>query len=195
MDDVLKNNILFNLHFVPGFKRSEFVINHLELQNITSEKHPELLESIMSEFKSSIGILNSKQFENLTQLSSKEFNASTIRRKLDIYNVKAECYESILKFFKEFNLNYEQIIGNYNNLLKVEITPQNVKTIIKQGWIGDLETNPEDGKLNIVKIPAFVTSGMKKRFFLAKIFKTIPVKYKDKIRYRVYFLNPRIVIS
>jgi len=192
MKKLNKTALMYELHFIPSFKRKDFIQNVLKEQEVKDAEA--LTETILEEFDASIGILNLKQFENLIQIIKTNFSLSTLGTKLDLYNVKPEYIESILKFCKEYHQNLES--NDFEEILStdLEITLQNFKKIIKQGWIGDWESNPEDDQLSMVKIPAFIESGKKKRFFLAKIFKTIPIKYKDKIRYRIYFSNPRIVV-
>lgn len=194
MKKLNKIKLIYDLHYIPGHKRIDFVQGLLESMNYTSESQTELTNSILDDFYNSIGVLNTKQFESLIQTVKTEYSLSTVCRKLDLYNIKAEYFEPILNFCKAYHQNIET--SNFNEILSTdsEITLENLKKIMKQGWIGDWENNPEDDNLSMVKIPAFTEGGKKKHFFLAKILKTIPVSYKDKTRYRIYFLNPRIVI-
>lgn len=194
MKEINKNKLLYDLHYIPSHKRIDFLQALLEAEHNTSRNQSEFIKSTLDEFYNSIGVLNAKQFESLIHTIKTEYSLSTVCRKLDLYNIKAEYFEPILNFCKTYHQNIDT--SNFNEILSTdsEITLENFKKIMKQGWIGDWENNPEDDNLSVVKIPAFTKSGKKKRFFLAKILKTIPVSYKDKTRYRIYFLNPRIVI-
>lgn len=195
MKKFVKSSLLHDLHAIPSFKRSAFVKDELREKYPDLQNESELIVSILDEFDSSIGVLNSKQFENIIKIIKTDFSLSAIGIKLDLYNIKPEYFESILNFCNDYYKNLDAKLLDDTLSTDLEITFQNFKKIIKQGWIGDWESNPEDDNMKMVKIPAFIESGKKKRFFLAKIFKTIPIRYQDKIRYRVYFLNPKIKVT
>lgn len=195
MKNSQKTKLLYSLHFVPNFKRAEFAEKYLEKNCKELTNKPQYIKSILEEFNNSIGVLNAKQFEILIQLVTTAFNENSIGRKLDIYNVKPEYFESIIKFCSDYHQINKTRKKSGIFLQNEEISIHNFKALIKQGWVGDWEDNPDDGNLKMIKIPALIENGKKNCYFLAKVIKTIPIKYKDRIKYRVYFFNPRIVIS
>ena len=137
------------------------------------------------------GLLNSKQFESLIQLITKDFSLNSISIKLDIYNIKAEYYHPIIRFCKEYHSKqYDRNIDDIQSK-NLEITRHNYQVIIERGGLETWKLIQKMKNQEWLKFLHSLKTEEKKRFFLAKISKIIPIKYK--IRYRVFFLNPRIV--
>ena len=75
MKKLNKTALMYELHFIPSFKRKDFIQNVLKEQEVKDAEA--LTETILEEFDASIGILNLKQFENLIQIIKTNFSLST----------------------------------------------------------------------------------------------------------------------
>lgn len=190
--------LLFKLHSIPESKRNEFL--HIEMKNFALTENEIEIEynNVLSEFNSSIGILNSKQFENLIGEEQIKHDITNIRRRLGIYEIKEDYQENIVFFFQNFAKANEAIDVNELDLefKGIQVASRdNFNTIINQGWTGDWDLNPENISIRNVQVASMNDDGQFPRgyYLNAEIVKIEAINYPEKIRYRIFISNPKII--
>jgi len=194
MKETDKLKILLDLHKQPKQNRVDFLKNQLDEFDLSKTNHS--FNNIFDEFNNSIEVLNSKQLENLISETRESFNYASISRKLDIYHISFPYTDNIVIFLKKLNLLFSSTNESKSIIAgKFKFTKQNLLTIIKQGWVGDWDLNPVSLGTNSIKLSTNTTdvNSLKKHSLVAKIAKIEPIEYTDKIRYRVYISNPKIL--
>lgn len=190
--------LLSILHSVQASKRNEFL--HEEMKNLAisdSEIETES-QNIISEFNRGIGILNSKQFENLIEEQQLKLDVNSIRRRLGIYQIKEDYQENVISFFKNFAkankpIDVSELDLNFKGIQVA--SRDNFNTIINQGWTGDWDLNPENINIKNVQVASMNDDGQFPRgyYLNAEIVKIEPINYPEKVRYRIFISNPKII--
>lgn len=190
--------LLSTLHSTPNSKRNEFLHNEMKNFALTDSEIQTEYHNIISEFNSSIGTLNSKQFENLVNEEKIKHDINNVRRRLGIYEIKKDYQDNIISFFQSFAQANEPIdVGELDLEFKgIQVASRdNFNTIINQGWTGDWDLNPENINIRNVQIASMNDDGQFPRgyYLNAEIVKIEPINYPEKVRYRIFFSNPKII--
>ena len=198
MTESQKVYLLSILHSIPTSKRNDFL--HSEMKNFALYDSEIQAESqyILSEFNRGVGILSSKQFENLIEEQKTKPDVSSIRRRLGIYEIKEDYQENIVVFFQNFAKANESIdVSELDLKFKgIQVASRdNFNTIINQGWTGDWDLNPENVNIRNVQVASMNDDGQFPRgyYLNAEIVKIEPINYPEKIRYRIFISNPKII--
>lgn len=198
MTESQKVYLLSILHSIPTSKRNDFL--HSEMKNFAlyDSEIQAASEDILSEFNRGVGILNSKQFENLIEEQQIKPDVSSIRRRLGIYEIKEDYQENIVMFFQNFAKANESIdVSELDLKFKgIQVASRdNFNTIINQGWTGDWDLNPDNINIRNVQVASMNDEGQFPRgyYLNAEIIKIEPINYPEKIRYRIFISNPKII--
>lgn len=186
------------LHSNPSNKRTEILYSEMKNFGILDDAIQTEFQYIISQFKSGIGILNSKQFENLIREEQIKHDINNLRRRLGIYEINKDYQENIIVFFQNFAISNEPIdVSELDLEFKgIQVASRdNFTTIINQGWTGDWDLNPENINILKVQVASMNDDGQFPRgyYLNAEIVKIEPIVYPEKIRYRIYISNPHII--
>jgi len=196
MTESKRIKLIIALHVLPKHMREVFLKEQLTELNIVGGDFYKEMDNILGIFNNSIIALNSKQLENLINDAKTNFQYLYILRKLDVYHIDLCYVENIMTFLKRVNLEFSAK-NEFIEILtgKIEATKQNLITIIKQGWVGDWDSNPVSNGLKSIKLSTSKNGDAlnKRHSLIAKISSVEPIEYIDKIRYRVYISNPKLV--
>lgn len=190
--------LLSNLHSIPITKRNDFLISEMKNFALSNNEIQSESKNILSEFSNGIGSLNCKQFENLIKEEQIKSDISNIRRRLGIYEIKKDFHENIVMFFQSYAKTNEPIdVSELDLEFKgIQVASRdNFNNIINQGWTGDWDLNPENIIIQNVQVASMNEDGQFHRgyYLNAEIIKIEPINYPEKIRYRIFISNPKII--
>ena len=188
----------FILHSTSANKRAEILYSEMKNFGISENQIQSESKNVLSQFKSGIGILNSKQFENLIKVEQSKHYTNNLKRRLSIYEVNKDYQENIIIFFQNFAVANKSIDVSELDLdfKGIQVASRdNFNTIINQGWTGDWDLNPENITIRNVQVASMNDDGQFPRgyYLNAEIIRIEPIVYPEKIRYRIFISNPKII--
>jgi hypothetical protein len=187
------------LHSLPNHIRIERLnteMKHFGLSDINLQSE---LENIESVFNNGISNLNANQLNNiLTQVQQNGVNPDIIKKRLDFYEISKDCHENIIIFFQDYIQANDPIdVGDLDAKFRgVQVASRdNFNAIINKGWTGDWDLNPDNITPRRVQVASMNGDGAFPRgyYLNADIVDIQPIKYPDKIRYRLFIADPIII--
>ena len=172
---------------------SQFSISETDIENTK--------QVVLEEYKQGVSHLNQKQFDNLITIAKdKNLDENEIVNKLKFYEIDKIYQNHIIKFLKGYNQANKQIeVSKMDSDFKgVQVaTNDNFNEILSCGYTGDWVIDPKNVKPLRIQIASMNETGSYPRGYYvnADIDRMEPIKYQEKIRYRIYLKNPTVVNS
>ena len=174
------------------------LISHFEISDsdkkLTKQK-------VLENYNSGVSHLNPKQFDNLITIAQdKNLDENEIVNKLKFYEIDKIYQNHIIKYLKGYNQANKQIeVSKMDSDFKgVQVaTNDNFNEILSCGYTGDWVIDPNNVNPLRIQIASMNETGSYPRGYYvnADIARMEPIKYQEKIRYRIYLKNPTVVNS
>ena len=174
------------------------LISHFEISDsdkkLTKQK-------VLENYNSGVSHLNPKQFDNLITIAkNKNLDENEIVNKLKFYEIDKIYQNHIIKYLKGYNQANKQIeVSKMDSDFKgVQVaTNDNFNEILSCGYTGDWVIDPNNVNPLRIQIASMNETGSYPRGYYvnADIARMEPIKYQEKIRYRIYLKNPTVVNS
>ena len=172
---------------------SQFSISETDIENTK--------QGVLEEYKQGVSHLNPKQFDNLINIAKdKNFDENEIVNKLKFYEIDKIYQNYIIKYLKGYNQANKQIeVSKMDSDFKgVQVANNdNFNEILSCGYTGDWVIDPNNVNPLRIQIASMNETGSYPRGYYvnADIARMEPIKYQEKIRYRIYLKNPIVVNS